>query len=266
MGAILSVVKIDWVSAVKILALRRPVGIAGVNRPSVVGRVQHERVTVLAQSVQMRVLWQVCLEIDILTLEHQLVARGIEEHLTGVSPRYGEREGVSVEFELELGVLRGTPLTKTGAWEDTVWNLVDRVVGVQDLDVESIAGLVLHLQLQVWKVSPENIACRPCEREFRVKARTSLPLFRRLVSWAFGQVLFVEVIAGAIEIFNTSLALSPGAATQGCSRSEQLLEIHEALNSEQFHVRIRPLYSSLDSHSVPFQDLPRWTLLSVRGL
>jgi hypothetical protein len=53
-------------------------------------------------------------------------------------------------------------------------------------------------------------------------------------------------------------------ATQGCPQSEQLLEIHaEALDSEKFHVRIRSLYSSLDSLAL---ELDGWNTISYSGV
>jgi hypothetical protein len=69
--------------------------------------------------------------------------------------------------------------------------LVDGVVGVQDLNMQSVAGLVLDLQLQLGEVSPEDIARRPREGEVRVEVIPGLLMLRGLVARTFGEVLVV---------------------------------------------------------------------------
>ncbi|KAJ3456921.1 hypothetical protein MRS44_014062 [Fusarium solani] len=125
------------------------------------------------------------------TEQSDLVSGGIKENFAGIGARYREGEGVSVEGELELGVLRRTPLAKAGARKHTVWDLVDGVVGVQDLNMQSVAGLVLDLQLQLGEVSPEDIARRPREGEVRVEVIPGLLMLRGLVARTFGEVLVV---------------------------------------------------------------------------
>ena len=99
----------------------------------------------LAQTVQVGVLREVRLEVDILALEHQLVARGVEEDLARVGAGHGEGEGVGVILEKEVRVLGRAPLAEARTREDLVGHLVDGVIGVQDLNVQPVVGLVLDL-------------------------------------------------------------------------------------------------------------------------
>ncbi len=227
--AVLPVVKVDRMSTVQVLALWCPVGIPGVDCAGVVGRVEHERVAVLAQAVQMRVLGQMCLEIDILALKDELGAGGVEEDFPGVCARDGERERVGLEVELELAVLWRAPLPEARAREHTIGHLVDGVVGVEDLDVQAVVGLILDLQLQVRQVSPVDIACLPGERQVRVEARPGVPVVGGLVSRTLREVLDVEVVARRVEGVDPGLTLRKDRAAEGCGRREQLREIHACL-------------------------------------
>ena len=225
-SAVLPVIEIDRVSSVQILALGRPVSITGVDRSGVVGGVEHEGVAMLSQTIQMRVLRQVRLQIEILVLEHELGAGSVEEHLAGVCARDRERERVGVEVKLEFRVLGRAPLAEARAREDAVWHLVNCVVGVQDLDVQSLIGLILDFELQLGQIDPVHIACWPGERQVRIETGSGLPVLGDFVPSAVRKVLYVEVIAGTVERIDASLALGDDAASQGRGPREQLLKAH----------------------------------------
>ena len=78
MRSVASVVEVDGVRSVEVLALRGTIGISGVDGPCVVGAVEHEVVGVLTETVQVRLLWEMSLEIHILAFEDQFLTGGVE--------------------------------------------------------------------------------------------------------------------------------------------------------------------------------------------
>lgn len=161
MGSVPSVIEVDWMSSIQVLSLRSSISIAGVDGSCVVCRVQHERVAVLAQSVEVWLLREVCFEVDVLTLKNQIVASGIKENLAAISSRNSEGERVGVKVELQIAVLGGAPLTESRSRENIIRNLVHSIVGVGNFDVQSVVGLILDLELQVRKVGSEDITRWP---------------------------------------------------------------------------------------------------------
>jgi hypothetical protein len=150
--------------------LRGPVRITGVDRPGVVGRVQHEAVRVFTKTIKMRLFRQMSLDVDILALEHQFLAGCIKQHFTGVGARNREREWIGIEVELQLRVFGRAPLSETRAWEHFIRDLVDGVVAVLDLDVQSFAGLVFDFQLQIGEVGAVDVASLACKRKVGIEA------------------------------------------------------------------------------------------------
>ena len=102
MRGITSVVEVDGVSSIQVLTLGSTVRISRIDCPRVVGAVQHEAVGVLTETIEMWFFREMSLEVDILTFEDQLLAGGIEENFSSVGTRYGEREWVCLEIELQL--------------------------------------------------------------------------------------------------------------------------------------------------------------------
>lgn len=77
-SSVASVVKVNGVRSVKVLALRSAVRISGIDCPRVVGAVEHKLVGVLTETIQVRLLRKMSLEVDILAFEDQFLASGIE--------------------------------------------------------------------------------------------------------------------------------------------------------------------------------------------
>jgi hypothetical protein len=105
MGSVASVVIVDGVSSVEILALWSPVRISGVDRPCIVGAIEHEFVGVFTETIQVRLLRKMSLEVHVLALEDQLLTSGVEKNFSGGRTRDGERKRVRLEIEFKLGVL-----------------------------------------------------------------------------------------------------------------------------------------------------------------
>lgn len=104
-GSVASVVKVDGVRSVEVLALRSTVSISGVDRPCVVGAVEQKIVGVFAETIQVRLLREMSLEVHILAFEDQLLTSGVEKNFSGIRTRDGERERIRLEIEFQLGVL-----------------------------------------------------------------------------------------------------------------------------------------------------------------
>lgn len=102
MRSIAAVVKVDRVSTVEVLALRGAVRISGVDCSCVVGAVKHEVIGMFAETIEVRLLREMCLEVDILALEDQLLTGSVEKNFSGVGAGYCEREWIRLEIELKL--------------------------------------------------------------------------------------------------------------------------------------------------------------------
>jgi hypothetical protein len=60
---------------------------------------------VFAETIQVRLLRKMGLEVHILAFEDQFLTGGVEKNFSGVRTRYREREWVCLEIELKLRVL-----------------------------------------------------------------------------------------------------------------------------------------------------------------
>ena len=134
----LAVLKVDRVVSVQVLTLGHAIRVARPERAGVVVRREAERVGVLAETVEVRVLGEVRLHAQVLRLEDDRVRRGGEENLLGLGAvdREAERRGSVVEADA-----RGErPVQEVCLWtgEDLLGNLVPLVCGVGDLDVNAI--------------------------------------------------------------------------------------------------------------------------------
>ena len=118
MGAIGStVVEVHWVISIQVLSSRGSVGVSVPERASVVRGVQHERIGVLAQSIQAWVLGQAGTQAQVLTFKDQAGGARIEEYVAVAAADDGEAERVYHIFELEI--CRGrSAVPGTGACED----------------------------------------------------------------------------------------------------------------------------------------------------
>lgn len=125
MCSVASVVEIDGMRPVEVLALWGTVGISGVDCPCIVGAIEHEVVGVFTETVQVRLFRKMSLEVYILAFEDQLLASGIEQNFSSVRTRNREREWVRLKIELKLRVFGRAPLTKSWAREDLIRNLGD---------------------------------------------------------------------------------------------------------------------------------------------
>ena len=136
-GAGLAVLIVNGVGAVEVGAGRGAVGIARPQRADVVGGVETEGVPVLAQAVQVGVLGELGAQAEILRLEDQRLGRRVEQNLTGLAARNGEGEGVGLVLELESRLFRVRAVA-LGARKDGFGDLIDDIVDVLDLDVETV--------------------------------------------------------------------------------------------------------------------------------
>ena len=95
MGAISStMIKVHRVITIQILAGRGGIGVSVPDGASVVCGVQHERISVLAQTIQARVLRQAGTQAQVLALEDQAGGARIEEDIAIAAADDGEAEGV----------------------------------------------------------------------------------------------------------------------------------------------------------------------------
>lgn len=92
----------------------------------------------LAQAVQVGVLWKRGAQSEILRLEDDACSGSIEENLTRRCTGDGKRERMRRIVELDVGVLRLHALGGRGAREHGLRDLVNLVAEILDLDVNSI--------------------------------------------------------------------------------------------------------------------------------
>lgn len=111
------------------------------DRPGVVGRVQHERISVFAQSVQTRAGRQAGAETEVLRLEDQGGGAGVEKDLAAALPGNGEAEWVLLVLEDQVGGGGGGIALSGRACKDGRGDLVNLICRVLDQDME--AGVYL---------------------------------------------------------------------------------------------------------------------------
>ena len=89
----------------------------------------------LAETIQARVLWQLCPQPEVLALENKVGCRCIEDRLVVAATSDREAEWVRNVVELELGSDR---VVLTRARQHRLGNLVDLVCCILDFDVETL--------------------------------------------------------------------------------------------------------------------------------
>lgn len=136
--ATLAVLVVDRVVAIKVRSVRSGVGILRPESPDVVGGVEAERVRVLTETVQVRVLGELGTEAKVLGLEDQGSGRSIEEDLTGLGAGDGEGERVGLVVELQGRLFGVRTLGCLRARKDRLGDLIHIVGGILDLDVEAV--------------------------------------------------------------------------------------------------------------------------------
>jgi len=133
-----AVVKVNWMVAVEVRAGRNEIGVPVPDCASVVCCIEHERVGVLAQTVQAGASWQAGAETDVLALEDKRGGGGVKEGLVGAATEDREAEGRLDVVEDEV-CARGTAVAgRGGAVGDGGRHLVDLVACILDLDMQSL--------------------------------------------------------------------------------------------------------------------------------
>lgn len=123
-------------SSVEVRVGRDAVAVLIPHRADVVGRLQAERVGMLAQPVQVRVRRQASAEAKVLRLKDKRRWGSIEDDLTGVGAGDVEGEWARCVAELEVAEVRWD--CASGTWEDGFGDLVDLVALVLDEDVNAV--------------------------------------------------------------------------------------------------------------------------------
>lgn len=123
-----AVVHVDGVVTIQVCVLRDTVGIAAPEGTSIVLVRQTQRISVLAQAVQVRVFRQPGPQAKILILKDQAGLRGIKEHL--VTTENTEREGLSLIVKADVGLAVVMVAIGIRARQNRSWNLVDVLVKI----------------------------------------------------------------------------------------------------------------------------------------
>lgn len=131
-----AVLQVEGVSSVEIRVGRNAVAVLIPHRADVVGRLQAERIGMLAQTVQVRVHRQAGAKAKVLRLEDERRWGGVEDDLAGSGAGDVEGEWAGCVAEFEVAQLRWD--CTSGAWEDGFGDLVDLVALVLDEDMNAV--------------------------------------------------------------------------------------------------------------------------------
>ena len=132
-----AVVKVDWMRAVEVGIVWDVNGFCVQQYSLVVVGGESERITVLAQTVQVGVFGQVSAQADILLLKDQLSARRVENDFVVADARDFERKGLFYNVKAKGGFGKGSVFV---FWprQDLFLDLKDIETCVIDFDVESV--------------------------------------------------------------------------------------------------------------------------------
>lgn len=139
----------------------------------------------LAQTIQARVLWQTRAESKVLVFKDNWRSGGVEKNFAALASYYREAEWIFFILEPEV-VATGTCLSIGRTLEDRVWDLIDLIGRILDLDVQSLVfgdcqllnamiisyngshtTLVLHSQSEFLKIGAIGVACSTSQGERR---------------------------------------------------------------------------------------------------
>jgi glutathionylspermidine synthase len=133
-----AVVKVHWMTAVEIGIVWDVDRFSVQQNSLVVFGGKPERITVLAQSVQVGVVGQISAQTDILLLKDKLCARRVEDDFVVADARDFERKGLFYYLKAESG-FRKRSVFVLWPWEDLFLDLKDVEACVIDFNVESVA-------------------------------------------------------------------------------------------------------------------------------
>ena len=157
-AARLAVLVVDGVVAVQVGAIGSGERVLRPHCADVVGCVEPEVVRVLAETVQVGIVGKLGAQTQVLVLEDQRRRRSVEQDLAGLGPSDGEGEGVRLVVELQVGLSRVRAGLGARTREDGLGNLVDIVLGILNLDMESVVRLISHLEDEVFEILAVGIA------------------------------------------------------------------------------------------------------------
>lgn len=135
MGTGLTVLKVDGVRSVKVGVVGNSEGITVPQGSGEVGGGELEGLSVLSKSIDVGVLRSLGGKTNVLILEDES-SSGLENLLSGRSTRDRESEGVLLDVEDDVGVLQS--LLSSGTRDSDLGDLVALVLGVGDLDVNTL--------------------------------------------------------------------------------------------------------------------------------
>lgn len=137
------------------------------------------------QTIQAGVLWQTRAESKVLVFKDNWRSRGVEENFAALASYYGEAKWIFFILELEV-VAAGTCLSVGRTLENRVWDLIDLIGRILDLDVQSLVfgdcqllnamiflyngshtTLVLHGQSEFLKIGAIGVARSTSQGERR---------------------------------------------------------------------------------------------------
>lgn len=94
-----------------------------------------------AQAIQTRTVRETRAKSHVLIFKDDLSCRGVEENFTALTPDYGERERIFLVLEFESGAI-ATASIAIWTFEYGVWDLVNLVCGILDLNVQALVCVI----------------------------------------------------------------------------------------------------------------------------
>ena len=151
-AAIGTMLKVHRVVAIQVRAARNPIRVTGPQCARRVGRVQPERLGMLAEAVNVRLGWKRSLEAQVLRLEDDRVVRDREQYLAGAGTRDVERERRQGVRKLDLRSIWVHVRVRCGSREDGIGDFV------------ALAGCVGNLEMnaRVCANGQGNLTIRCC--------------------------------------------------------------------------------------------------------
>lgn len=121
-------------STVQVCVGRRTGGITIPISDGVIRGVLSKRIGMLAETINVWILWKSGAKFQILRLENKIRARGIEKNFAGVPPLNLERKWLLFVGKFEQGLSR---LSMPGlwTWENRFGNLIGNFVRIINLDM-----------------------------------------------------------------------------------------------------------------------------------
>ena len=102
---------------------------------------------------------------QILRLEDEFRSGSVEQSLSTTTARHYERERIIDNLENKLAGCGRDISIRAGAWKNGLRDLVDILIGVIDLDMESVSSFLSDLKLQILNVLTVSVACGASKSE-----------------------------------------------------------------------------------------------------